>query len=605
MPRESKYAVAHVTHEAMEKIGGIGTVLEGIMTSPSYRDAVSRSVLIGPMPPHPFRGLAPQLREAISLRYSSVDGIDNGGFHRRLRPIELAFNVAFTYGVRTYRQDDGDRAVLGEAEILLIDVQNPNQQRLNEFKSRLWEYFGIDARRLESDWGFEEYCRLAEPAFYALSALLNEADLPCIVLSHEFMGICTALKAVLDGGDAFRTVFHAHECSTARRIVEHHPGHDTAFYNLMLQANEQGLFVEDVFGSQQDQMRHTLISRTHHLDAIMAVGDPTADELHFLSREMHQAKVDLVYNGLPDLRGSWEDEQRSRGMLDEWAKNVMGFVPDLLMTHVTRPVISKGMWRDLNVLHHLNSGLEADGRTALFVILTCGAPPRTNDDVNRMAAEYGWPRVHQRGYPDLAGMEVELDRLIVPFNRDHKNVQVVLVNQFGWGRRELGDAAPAEMTFSDLRRATDVEFGQSIYEPFGIAHLEPLGSGAICVPSSICGCVWAYRRVLKQIGADEATVPNVLVADYTQLPEPKSVDELRRMTQDERDRIGEKVARTVAAELLRRLPFTDDDRKALLKRGRDLASRMDWDGIISERMLPLFDRIAAAPSATSRLVKRL
>ena len=44
------------------------------------------------------------------------------------------------------------------------------------------------------------------------------------------------------------------------------------------------------------------------------------------------------------------------------------------------------------------------------------------------------------------------------------------------------------MSFLDIRRGSDVEFGQSIYEPFGIAMLEPLTYGAICVISSVCGC---------------------------------------------------------------------------------------------------------------------
>ena len=41
--------VVHVTHEAVEKIGGIGTVLEGLLTSGRYQEAVGRSILIGPL----------------------------------------------------------------------------------------------------------------------------------------------------------------------------------------------------------------------------------------------------------------------------------------------------------------------------------------------------------------------------------------------------------------------------------------------------------------------------------------------------------------------------------------------------------------------------
>ena len=41
--------VVHVTHEAAGKIGGIGAVLQGFFTCPSYLQAVSRSILVSPL----------------------------------------------------------------------------------------------------------------------------------------------------------------------------------------------------------------------------------------------------------------------------------------------------------------------------------------------------------------------------------------------------------------------------------------------------------------------------------------------------------------------------------------------------------------------------
>ena len=39
----------HVTHEAVEKIGGIGAVIAGLTTANAYSKEVSRTVLIGPL----------------------------------------------------------------------------------------------------------------------------------------------------------------------------------------------------------------------------------------------------------------------------------------------------------------------------------------------------------------------------------------------------------------------------------------------------------------------------------------------------------------------------------------------------------------------------
>ncbi len=70
------------------------------------------------------------------------------------------------------------------------------------------------------------------------------------------------------------------------------------------------------------------------------------------------------------------------------------------------------------------------------------------------------------------------------------------------------------MRFNDLRVGSDLEFGQSIYEPFGIAQVEPLSAGALCVVSSVCGCVGFVRRA-----AGGLVFPNLIVGDYAGLPD--------------------------------------------------------------------------------------
>ncbi len=100
----------------------------------------------------------------------------------------------------------------------------------------------------------------------------------------------------------------------------------------------------------------------------------------------------------------------------------------------------------------------------------------------------------------------------------------MLINQFGFSRDRCGDSMPADMAFDDLRRGTDLEFGQSIYEPFGIAQVEPLSTGALCVVSDVCGCLgFASLRRTRQTGSCassnlQSTLPNIVVANYTSLP---------------------------------------------------------------------------------------
>ena len=48
--------VVHVTHEAINKIGGIGAVLQGLLTSKVYLAHASRNILVGPFWPSDDRG---------------------------------------------------------------------------------------------------------------------------------------------------------------------------------------------------------------------------------------------------------------------------------------------------------------------------------------------------------------------------------------------------------------------------------------------------------------------------------------------------------------------------------------------------------------------
>ncbi|MDP7348125.1 MAG: class I SAM-dependent methyltransferase, partial [Phycisphaeraceae bacterium] len=106
----------------------------------------------------------------------------------------------------------------------------------------------------------------------------------------------------------------------------------------------------------------------------------------------------------------------------------------------------------------------------------------------------GWPAVHREGYPDLTGLEIDFYRSVVTFNAQSRAIKVVFVNQFGWSRDRCGARMPEDMEFMDIRKGSDVEFGMSVYEPFGIAQVEPLSFGAICLISNVCGCAGFVER---------------------------------------------------------------------------------------------------------------
>jgi hypothetical protein len=580
--------VVHVTHEAIEKIGGIGAVLHGLLTSKVYLEQATRNILVGPFWPSDQSG-EQRLGPAGEVLYSSLDQLYRSPLEPRFREIEQTYDVGVVYGRRRFV--DKETGVVSTPEVLLIDVSRYDAGKLGEFKFQLWEKFGIESGRFEHIWDFEQYTRLAQPAVAALHALgATTGGEPCTILSHEYMGMPTCLAAILEGDRGnFRTIFHAHECATVRRIVEGSPGHDTMFYNTMQTAMSQGRFVDDVFGDQSGFYKHALIKAARFCDGIFAVGDYTLKEIRFLGPDFVHVDAQIAYNGVPCWKIDAAEKLTSRNKLRHYCKTLLKFEPDFVFTHVTRLVPSKGLWRDLRVLEHVEELLRQRNETAVLFTLSTEVPVRRGDDIRRLEKQHRWPVAHREGLPDLSGGEAAYYQGVQEFNACARNVKVVFVNQFGWDRARCGDRMSADMEFMDIRKGSDVEFGQSIYEPFGIAQVEPISFGGICVYTNVCGCAGFVEH------AAGGATPNVIVADYTELPDKGlRLEQLMNIGQGERDRQEDAVARKVAGELVTRLPRTPEEFVEYIDRGYALAQKMSWDVVARDYILPGIDRATKA-----------
>ncbi|MGQ9649422.1 MAG: hypothetical protein ACUVXJ_04880 [Phycisphaerae bacterium] len=579
--------LAHITHEAVEKVGGIGAVLQGLLTCNTYRNREQRTILIGPT--FVTEGSADgRLGASGEVLYSSVDGLTQHPVGRLLDQVRRDFHVEIIYGYRRFH--DPHTGVRVAAEVVLIDVSRMSPQLVNGFKGRLWETYGIDSSRYESSWDYDMYVRLAEPAIAVLKALgAADSDDECVILAHEFMGLPTALAARLDPSGVFRTVFYAHEVAAIRKLVEEHPGHDVTFYNVLSGAMNRGRYLNQVFGSQDHYHRHALVKRSRFCDRIFSVGDYVTKELLFIGPEFADAAIDTVYNGIPAERISVAEKRVAQERMRDYAETLLGDRPDYIFTHVARMAVSKGLWRDLAVLEHLEKEFRRTGKTAVLFVLSTEVPPRRPEDVREMERWWHWPLAHREVGSDLSHGEAVYYQGVQVFNARSRMIKAIYVNQFGWEHAVCGSRMPQDMTFMDIRRASDVEFGMSIYEPFGIAQFEPLTFGAICVPSRVCGCVGFLEKITGGAG-----VPNVFVADYCDLG-PGRWDEkkLLALDRDQRTQHERKVAERIARYIIATLPQTDAQTEEFLGRGYDLSSRMSWDVVAGQYILPAIDAICA------------
>jgi hypothetical protein len=280
----------------------------------------------------------------------------------------------------------------------------------------------------------------------------------------------------------------------------------------------------------------------------------------------------------------------SRQKLRTYCNNLLGYEPDYVFTHVTRLVPSKGMWRDMRVLEHLEPVLRKRGESAVLFSLSTEVPGRRPDDIRKMEQAYHWPVVHREGLPDLSHGEAVYYQAVQEFNARARNIKVAFVNQFGWEPKLCGSRMPLGMEFMDIRKGSDAEFGQSIYEPFGIAQVEPISFGGICVFSNVCGCAGFTNKA-----AGGQPTPNVIVADYTALArQDLRPEQLMAIGQPQRDEIEHAVAERVAMELMNRLPRSPQEFEQYIDRGYALASKMSWDAVAREYVLPGIQRAARA-----------
>ncbi|MBI4212317.1 MAG: hypothetical protein HY540_06735 [Deltaproteobacteria bacterium] len=566
----------HVTHEAIQKIGGIGSVIENLLTSPVYQKKFPRNLLYTPLfhaDGDPEHKLGPNSQ----LITSNTDHIDHQGLRKKFEAIEHRYGISIVYGKKRYVSHEEKHRDI-DTDILAVGIQHMKPEAIDAFKFQLWEHFGIDSELYRHDADYEQYLRIAIPLTDIMEAIYGEHT-PAVLFSHEYMGMPSALALTIEKrqerrkGD--RTYFYAHEISTARSIVEHHPGHDFMFYNVMQHDQREGISLEQQFGSYRHYSRNELVKRALYLDGFIAVSDIIKEEYQYLCPQAEASSIHVIPNGVPVVHCKVRDKDEACALVGQYCENLFNFSPDYIFSHVTRLVLSKGLWRDISLLYLLDEQLAAQKKKAFFVLLsTSVGSGRPKNDALKMEADYGWPLLHREGWPDLVGQEVDLYRQLELFNARSKVIKGVFLNQFGFNQSDCGMRMPSEMNLFHLRLASDLEFGLSIYEPFGIAQIETLPYGGYPLITDICGCASLLKK--------SYTENDAIIVDSTRIPHSmkstfQSVEDFKHMTTRHRDQIEYEHHRSIAPRIIELLPQNDRARRKHFERMQDKASALKWD----------------------------
>jgi len=568
----------HITHEAVQKIGGIGAVISGLCTADKYKGFFAETLLYGPLFDR-NANVASRLGKDGEVMYSSIDNYDSGGYHEKFYSIVRDYKVDIVYGKRVLVNEFNINKT-NRADTVLVSINRINEERLNEFKFELWQRYGIESNRYLS-WDYEQYVRIALPYLDILKALYPDSY-KFYHFAHEYMGVPSALSVLMNGTDknSNRTIFYAHEVSPCRTVVEGNEGHDISFYPELYRNRKAGKTFEDVYGSQKDNYRAELVRSTVNFDYVFAVSDLVKDEYMYFIPRADENKVKVVYNGIPVKLINPDEKLKSRKLLQNYIENLFNFTPDIVFTHVTRLVISKGIWRDITFLYILDEVFHSYGIKGAFILLTSligtGRDPAA---VSSMEKEYGWPVIHREGWPDLVGSEKDIYDFLSLFNARSKNIKAVFLNQFGFNRRRCGERVPEEAGFKDLRIGSDAEFGFSIYEPFGIAQLEVIPFGGIAVLSSSCGSAFLLKEAFNGKKSGNYSIVDFIGNSAKYLGSA----EINTLTADRRFEIEKAILKDISDKVFKSLPKSDSDRKSLLHSAQENVDKLGWEAIV-ERM---------------------
>ncbi len=562
--------IVHVTHETTQKIGGIGAVLKGFFTSSAYLGFTKRSIIVGPLFDK-HCSVSKRLGEGGHVLYSFWDGIANTRYAPAFQEIERIYNAGIVYGTKTFK--DEQAGIESSQEVILVDVTRMYDEPVDELKKYLYQRFGIQSDRYEHIWEYEQYVRLA-PVVISILKAIDAADGSTVIVGHEWMGMPTVLAGLCDNYTNFKTVFYAHEVATIRRIVEEQPFRDIGFYRNLQLAQPQGKYLNDVYSDQSDYFKHPLIEASRHCHRVLAVGDYTASELRFLGPGFKNALIDVVYNGIGAYKTTLKEKLASKAKIQQYCSNLLGYKPDFVITHVTRLVKSKGLWRDIGILENIEKQLQKTGQNAVLFVISTETSKRDPESIRFMESAYAWPVAHREGWPDLSGGEAEFYSLVQRFNTRSRHAKALLINQFGFDRKSCGENMPEDIRLVDLRRGTDVELGLSTYEPFGISHIEPLTFGGLCVISSICGCAGFIRRITGQ-----QPVNNVIIADYIEDAKNYANIDENVIAQIEKN-VNEHLAEKISNHLL------TADLEKMIQSGYALAQKMSWDSVVTNYVVP-------------------
>lgn len=439
-----------VSWEAGKKYGGIGEIIQNIITSEVY---AANTILLGPMfPPRnslhfnetdSYEKTLAWYRQHAVVHYPPLDDTRPEPHLQPLRGVEEKYKVKVlwikeqltTAGKSSSRIIDKilidlsggiDEEYLYSDTLpsLLVELKNAGIEVSHDGVKKAADLPPMQHRRDDTapayrhDNDFAYGLLLAGPAA-ALIGMIPETH-PTVVIAQDYFSLPTAYKVKMDSKrlnrGLLKTLYYASEVKPVRNLIEGVlVGRDREISirseiqveNLLRNLLNQGKTIRDLqddrtgeycFHYLNGHADLTLIQEAYKLDRILTASTQVFDQLRFLSTNYQPiGQPPVFFHGLKQIDTSLEQKQAAKqktlqrlvqehGAEKHWNLG-FNYRDTYLFARTGRPMPCKAMHRDLLVLKYLDKHLQQMNRKAVYVLVTGWLPGREAPWVAELLSE--------------------------------------------------------------------------------------------------------------------------------------------------------------------------------------------------------------------------